>query len=183
MSVMRIDIQPTVIKRLALQPTCIKNSSAHQLGESLVEVIITVIIISIGLLGTASLQIRTLKNLSSSHSISLAAMVAEDFGDRLRANKAGANWYIHNSFPTHTSADCANTNCNPEQLAAYDIRTWWEQVQKGLPTGSIEVTNPGTNNYQITVRWDENRSGKTGTNCPRITTNDLDCQRLNVTLI
>ena len=159
------------------------NACGYQRGESMIEVIVTVIILSIGLLGAATLQLMTLKNLSSSNSISVAALMAEDFSDRLRANKSAAARYIHNSAPSSAAANCSTTNCTPDQLASYDIDSWWQQVKRALPSGGIEVTSNGANGYILTVRWDEDRSGSTGTNCPTQTANDLECQQLNVTLI
>jgi transposase InsO family protein len=56
----------------------------------MIEVLVTVIIIAVGVLGAAALQITTLKNLSSSHSASVAAIVVEDFSERMRANPIAA---------------------------------------------------------------------------------------------
>lgn len=164
------------------RPGCLKNHGCTQRGESMIEVIVTVVIISIGLLGAATLQVMTLKNLNSSNTISLATMLAEDFGDRLRANKDAAAQYVHNSKPSSTVVNCVTTTCSNGQLAAYDISTWWDQVNNTLPEGKIEVTSPGTDRYLLTIRWDEDRNGSTGTNCPTQSSNDLECQQLTVTI-
>ncbi len=50
-----------------------------QRGDTMIEVLVTIIIIAVGVLGTAALQVTTLKNLSSSHSASVAAIVARGF--------------------------------------------------------------------------------------------------------
>ena len=161
------------------------KSSRAQRGDTMIEVLVTIIIIAIGVFGAAALQVTTLKNLSSSHSASVAAILAEDFSERMRANPDEAlnnNAYVHDAAPA-AYPNCAVDACTMAQLAVYDIGTWWDQITTVLPSGSAEVTrNAGTNTYVVTVRWDDDRSGSTGTNCPTQSTNDLECYRFNVTL-
>ena len=156
----------------------------QQRGDTMIEVLVTIIIIAVGVLGAAALQVTTLKNLSSSHSASTAAIIAEDFSERMRANPTAAlaGDYIHNAAVT-VYPDCAADSCNPAQMASYDIGTWWIQLQAVLPAGTAEVTQiAGTTTFQLTVRWDDDRSGSTGTNCPTQSTADLECYQFNVTI-
>ncbi|MCP4334137.1 MAG: type IV pilus modification protein PilV [Gammaproteobacteria bacterium] len=164
----------------------IKSAKAgrSQRGDTMIEVLVTVIIIAVGVLGTAALQVTTLKNLSSSHSSSLAAILAEDFSERMRANPNAAlnDAYVHNAAPG-AFPDCAAGACSLADLATYDMGTWWQQVTAVLPSGSGQVTrNAGTNTFVLTVRWDDDRSGSAGTNCPTQSTNDLECFQFNVTI-
>jgi type IV pilus assembly protein PilV len=150
----------------------------------MIEVLVTIIIIAVGVLGAAALQVTTLKNLSSSHSASVAAILAEDFSERMRANPDQAlnDAYVHSTDPGDYT-DCALQDCSMAQLAAYDIGSWWEQLTAVLPSGKGEVTrNAGTNTFVLTIRWDDDRSGSTGVNCPAQSTNDLECYRFNVTI-
>jgi type IV pilus assembly protein PilV len=157
----------------------------RQRGDTMIEVLVTIIIIAVGVLGAAALQVTTLKNLSASHSASVAAIVAQDFSERMRANPVAAlaNDYVHSAAPT-SDTDCVTNPCaTAADLAAYDMETWWAQVTAVLPSGSGQVTrNAGTNIFVLTVRWDENRSGSTGTNCPKQSAADLECYRFNVTI-
>lgn len=162
-----------------------KKGLRRQRGDTMIEVLVTIIIIAVGVLGTAALQVTTLKNLSSSHSASIAAIVTADFGERMRANPTAAlaNDYVHAAAPGTAAADCAANACTMTQLAAYDIDTWWADLTTVLPAGTGEVTrNAGTNTFVLTVRWDEDRSGNTGTNCPPQSDADLECFRFNVTI-
>ena len=163
-----------------------KPVARRQRGDTMIEVLVTIIIIAVGVLGAAALQVTTLKNLSSSHSASIAAIVAEDFTERMRANPAGAlaNDYVFSVAPTTTSKDCAKVLCSaPADLAAYDVDTWWNQVTAVLPSGAGVVTRIGTTNtFVLTVRWDEDRSGSTGVECPTATDADLECYRFNITI-
>ncbi len=155
-----------------------------QRGDTMIEVLVTIIILAVGILGTAALQVTTLKNLSSSHSASVAAILAEDFSERMRANPTEAlnNAYVHGAAPG-AFPDCVADACTMAQLATYDVGSWWQQVTAVLPSGTGQVTrNAGTNTFVLTVRWDDDRSGSTGVNCPTQSTNDLECFQFNVTI-
>ncbi len=159
------------------------KSPRRQRGDTMIEVLVTIIIIAVGVLGTAALQVTTVKNLSSSHSASAAAILADDMAERMHANATAAlnDEYVHSATTTYT--DCATGACSTGQLASYDIGTWWESIGAVLPSGRGEVTRvAGTNTFVLTVRWDDDRSGSTGTNCPTQSTNDLECYQLNVTV-
>jgi type IV pilus assembly protein PilV len=158
----------------------------RQRGDTMIEVLVTIIIIAIGVLGAAALQVTTLKNLSSSHSASVASIVAQDFTERMRANPAAAlaGDYNIDSVPTSVT-DCVGSPCaTAADLAAYDKETWWAQVTAVLPSGRGQVAPlaAGSNIFVLTVRWDEDRSGSTGTNCPIQSAADLECFRLNITI-
>ena len=151
-------------------------------GDTMIEVLVTIIIMAVGVLGTAALQVTTLKNLSSSHSASIAAIVADDFSNRMRGNADAAVNYLHNAKPD-AFPDCAINACNDTQMANYDIGTWWDDMNMVLPRSRASVTrNPGTDTYVITVQWDEDRSGSNGTACPPQSDADLECYQLEVTL-
>ena len=159
-------------------------TARRQRGDTMIEVLVTIIIIAVGVLGTAALQVTTLKNLNSSHSASTAAIGAEDFSERMLANPIAtlADNYVHTSAPG-SYPDCVANACTPAQLATFDMGTWWADLAGVLPAGRGQVTrNAGTNTFVLTVRWDEDRSGSTGTNCPPQSDTDLECFRLNVTI-
>jgi len=160
-----------------------KAAIQRQRGDTMIEVMVTLIILAVGALGAAALQITTLQNLSSSHSASVAAIVAQDFGERMRANPAAAlaGNYAHDTKPTSTT-DCVGDPCTVTALADYDKEAWWDQITTVLPSGSGEVKAlAGGNIFELTVRWDEDRSGSTGVNCSGKDV-DLECFRLNITI-
>ena len=164
----------------SIEPQCRRQ----QRGDTMIEVLVTILILAVGVLGVAAMQVTTLKNLNSSHSASIAAMLAEDFGERMRANNTAAldNSYVHSAAPTNVT-NCVASTCSPTDLAIYDMNTWWQALSANLPSGSAEVTRDvGSDTFVITVRWDEDRSGSQGVNCPVETDADLDCYQLNVTL-
>ena len=154
-------------------------------GDTMIEVLVTVLILAVGVLGVAAMQVTTYQNLSISHSASIAAIVAEDFSERMRANgvEALADTYNHSADPGTAYSNCTANACSPSQLAGYDIGTWWEELGATLPLGKGQVTrNGGTNTFTLTVRWDEDRSGSTGINCPKQSAADLECYQLQITI-
>lgn len=160
------------------------STRREQRGDTMLEILVTIIVIAIGVLGAAALQVTTLKNLSSSHSATVAALVAEDLSERMRANPSAvlAENYVRDKAPGGFT-DCAANPCDAAQLADYDLGTWWNQLTALLPSGKGEITrNAGTNTFVITVRWDEDRSGSTGVTCPPKSANDLECYQFNVTM-
>ncbi len=154
-------------------------------GDTMIEVLVTVLILAVGVLGVAAMQVTTLKNLNSSYSASVAEIIAGDFSERMRANPTAAlaGNYVPAANPGGTFPDCAANACTLAQLAAYDVGSWWAVMTTSLPAATGQVTRiVGTNTFVVTVRWDDDRSGSAGTNCPVVTAGDLDCYRLNVTI-
>ena len=153
-------------------------------GDTMIEVLVTVVILAIGVLGAATLQVTTLKNLNSSYNASVAEIIADDFSERMRANPTAAlaNDYVHSATPG-AYPDCVGSACTNTQLAAYDVGSWWVALNTTLPAATGQVTrNAGTNTFVVTVRWDDDRSGSAGTSCPVQNASDLDCFQLNVTI-
>jgi type IV pilus assembly protein PilV len=154
-------------------------------GDTLIEVLITVLILAVGVLGVAAMQVTTLQNLNSSYSTSVAEIFAEDFSERMRANPVAAlaGGYVHSADPGTTFPNCVSGACSLNELANYDIGSWWVAMTAALPSPTGQVTrNAGTNTFVVTVRWDDDRSGSAGTNCPVQSAADLDCYQFNVTI-
>lgn len=100
-----------------------------QHGFSLIEVLVAVLVVSIGLLGVAGMQLVGLKGNQQSFSKNQAAHHAQAILEKMRGNPAGvsANHYIFNSATyscAHEPAqNCGQSGvtCNPEQIANYDL--------------------------------------------------------------
>jgi len=80
----------------------------HSAGMTLIEVLVTLVIISVGLLGVAALQLTTVRNNYDAYVRSQAAVMASDMLDRMRANRADAMNNLYNAdfgeVPGDTSA-------------------------------------------------------------------------------
>jgi type IV pilus assembly protein PilV len=161
----------------------IKPITKKQLqGFSLLEVMIAMVIFAVGVLGLAGMQVIALENSNESSSRNQAIILAYSMSDRMIANKIAQDSYLISStviLPVNTS--CNVGNCISSGIVTYDHSQWKQNISQQLLSGSGEITGAFPN-YSITVRWDEDRSGATGLNCPPINVNDLRCFQLVVRL-
>jgi type IV pilus assembly protein PilV len=126
-------------------------------GMTLIEVLVAAIVIAVGLLGVASMQVTALKGASNADYRSRAIDITASLADRMRANLEGVDANSYNNNTAEISANC-NTlpdpicamspdgsitadECNPDQMAAFDL---WEimcrnGVQTALPGGTMSV--------------------------------------------
>ena len=126
-------------------------------GFSLIEVLIALIILSVGMLGIAGLYVQSMQAGRTSMFRHNAVTIAGDIADRIRANPAAGAAY---TAATGTDNSCVNggINCSPAQMAAHDISLWQEQADDSLPNGKVTVTHDGDlvlPSYEIKVGWDE----------------------------
>jgi len=160
----------------------VKHSGNKQQGFTLLEVLIALLILSIGLLGLAALQTTGLRSNEMASMRTNSTMLAYDISDRMRANPQGITDgdYVINSDPVSGSVtDCTSTDCTTSQLATFDLNQWKTAIAV-LPGGQGDITQTAGPPlvHTITVRWDENRTGATGLNCPPADSDDLRCFRL-----
>ena len=140
--------------------------SGTQAGFSMVEVLVTLVVLSTGLLGVANLQVEALRSNQSAFLASVAAQQAQDMTERMQANPAGVmgGQYDHldASIPGE-QVNCQTANCTPAQLAMYDHNRWNTANQTLLPSGSGQVSAIATRTFLIGVRWnDKQLAGATG---------------------
>lgn len=137
-----------------------KLNCRRQSGFSLVEVLIALVIMSVGMLGIAGLYVQGMQAGRTSMFRHHAVTLAGDVADRIRANPRAGVAYNHAANATGTDNSCVNggVDCNPAAMAANDIFLWQAQADDTLPTGDVAVVfNAGPNppTYQITVSWTE----------------------------
>ncbi|MCK5480465.1 MAG: type IV pilus modification protein PilV [Gammaproteobacteria bacterium] len=156
-------------------------------GFTLLEVLIALLVLSIGLLGLASLQTVGLRSNQMATIRTLATQRAYDMSDRMRANQSGvdAQNYVQTVtavVPTGTIVNCATTVCTPVQMATFDVAAWMTEVIR-LPGGRGRITRDASGTlvtHTITIFWDEERRGVTGTNCGADPKVDLRCIQLTL---
>jgi len=118
----------------------------RQTGVSLVEVLVSTVVLSIGLLGLAGLQASGLRVGQSSIHRSQAAQLAYDMVERIRANLRNAEDYEIALGDTAPSCDSV-PNC--------DLRDWRVRLQ-AMPSGAGSVVVNGAE-VTVTVQWDDTR--------------------------
>lgn len=110
-------------------------------GFTLLEVLISILVLAVGLLGLAGLQVVSLKQGQSAYNRSVATQLATDMGDRMRGNMNGvlANAYNRTGINTDYAAAVANctntTGCVAADLAKNDAYEWQQLVKTLLPSG------------------------------------------------
>ena len=133
-----------------------QNTIKRAGGFTLVEVLIALIILSVGMLGIAGLYVHSMKAVRTSLFRHHAVTLAGDVADRIRANPRAAAVYAL----AGSNNNCVNggVNCTPGQMAANDIFLWDQQATDTLPNGTVTVVFDNSvlpPTYEITVAWTE----------------------------
>ncbi len=134
-----------------------------QSGFSMVEVLVALVILTIGLLGIAALHLKSLQSGRTATYRTQAVNLAADLADRIRTNRTAQLAY--NSAFTDVAVEeptCFTTGgCTDAQLAVSDLSRWKGTLALLLPGGEGQVAvaaplaagEPAT--YLVTVRWSE----------------------------
>ena len=141
------------------------TSRRAQRGFTLIEILVTVVLISVGLLGIAALQLTTLRGNQESYVRSQANVLAGDILDRIRGNPFAFRDGLY-----ETNFDGAG---NDTTTAGRDVRDWQASIDQILPgddlitAGQIRRFQTGTRNVvEITIRWNERSQGDGTANDP-----------------
>ena len=146
-------------------------------GFSLIENLITVVILSLGLLGLSQMQGHAFRISSWASMESAAVSLVSDIADRVRANPDAVNDYIQGTAVKNAS--CTSGGCSAQQMAGNDLWEWQQALARILPLGkgnicrsSIARATGGTainaatdmcsgtgDRVFIWVQWDRNGDG------------------------
>ncbi len=141
-------------------------------GFTLLEALIGFLILSIGMLGIASLQATSLKAGKTSVYRSVAMMKVDELFESIRANFSAdaLTAYAVASVGAGTNNNCSGTTeCSDVQLAQDDIYWWKQNLKAGLPdataarvvvTAAVAPSKMATVNIQL--RWSERDKNSTG---------------------
>jgi len=148
-------------------------------GYSLIEVLVATLVVAIGALGAAGLQLASSENNRGALERTLATMLAEDMIDRMRAN-GDAPYVVALESPPPPFVDCLGRGCTPGDLAAFDLVVWkcslgrWhrespcaavraagilagEDRQPGLADGDGAISLDADGVFTVTVTWQGSR--------------------------
>lgn len=110
-------------------------------GFTIIEVLVTLIVLSVGLLGMAALQITGIRSATGATSRTQATLMADDIVERMRANVVAVDNNLFTAVNSN-AIDCtampnpycgeyynggntAAQSCTTAQMAAYDINVWF----------------------------------------------------------
>jgi type IV pilus assembly protein PilV len=127
-------------------------------GFTLLEVLIALIVLSIGLLGLSGLQTTSLRNNHSAFLRSQATLVTNDIIDRMRANRdAAVDGAYDIGYEDATPAgDCSVICASANAVANADLAIWRSYVQR-LPGGEGSANVDADDVAEIRVRWTDTR--------------------------
>lgn len=119
----------------------------HQSGLSLIEVLITVVLVSIGLLGLAGLQLTSVRNSSSSSERFVATTLAQDILERMRANRNRA------IGPGRVYNLAMGADPGVGGVEGADLDAWKEAIEAALPSGQGAVAVDDDSVATVTLEW------------------------------
>ncbi len=143
------------VMRRGQGPTCARP--AKSAGFTLLEVLIALFVLSVGLLGLASLQAQALRYNHNAYLRSVATQQAYDIADRVRANAVGLQNGAYDSITSDPGdPGCISSGCTPGQVAQFDAYEWYTTLATLLPGGTGSVTGAGPNSlFTVSVSWNE----------------------------
>jgi type IV pilus assembly protein PilV len=121
-------------------------------GFTLIEALVALVVLSVGLLGVAGLQMIGLRANLSAASRTQASYLADDIIDRMRANTTGVTNGEY--APLAFGATIAGTT-----TAAKDVQAWVAELRT-LPAGQGSIAvDLATNIATVTIKWVDSRGG------------------------
>jgi type IV pilus assembly protein PilV len=151
-----------------------------QQGISLIEVLMAVLIFSVGLIGLAGLMVMAMRSNQAAYQRTQVTFLADGMVDRMRANPLGV-WngsYNDNGYPVSGRTNCESAACTPASLATRDKQVWSSLLTTLLPNpaATIKCTaatsyTPSTDHFNrrppygghcaMTLSWSERNAGDT----------------------
>jgi type IV pilus assembly protein PilV len=138
--------------------TLLTSSPKKQLGLGIIEAMVSLLVISVGLLGIAALQLTSMQQTSGALWHSQAVWYSYEMTDRMNANRdpnTGNLLAAYGNIDTDNgySQDCQGSACNQAQMAIADAADW-EAMITTLPRGRGVISANANGSMMITVMWE-----------------------------
>lgn len=128
-----------------------KKSGAFALrGVGMIEVLVALLVLAIGVLAYAGLQLSALKGMEEANNRAIATVIAQDALERFLSNEAGmatyraaSSWQGAAITPGEQPVDwkkCSNATCSSTQMASWDIAQLSWLAANSMPGGDIAVS-------------------------------------------
>ena len=120
----------------------VRTRPSTQQGITLIEILIAVLIFSLGLIGVAGLLVMATGANHGGYLRTQVTYLAQNMADRMSANPIGV-WsgaYDSDEYPLAVSKSCSGVpGCTPEDLAVHDQEMWSSQLETFLPNGKATI--------------------------------------------
>ena len=131
-------------------------------GMGLLEVVISIAVLSVGLLGVAHMQAVGTFSVERSYQRSQATVLAYDIADRMRANPGSAGSYLSSvleAADATVQTGCrTTTGCSLAQMVQNDLYEWNLALQAALP-GAVGTITQSDATFTVAISWDDNSDG------------------------
>ncbi len=130
---------------------------SRQRGISLIEVMVAILIFSIGLIGLAGLMVVSTRSNHAAYLRTQVTFLANNMADRMRANPVGV-WdssYNSTAYPIAGTTDCQTVACAPADVAKRDQQTWSTLLTTLLPSAQAGITCVANGALSHTLTPDE----------------------------
>ena len=144
-----------------------RNRRRADRGATMIEVLVAILILSIGMLGIAGLQVASMKYSQGGWARAAVASGLSDFADRIRANPGStiAAYAVAGDYTAQRTALLANTVvaakdceaaaavCTAAELADFHLVQWRLSIDASMPGSAALVTGDRAAGYTTTVMW------------------------------
>ncbi len=139
----------------------VRKGMVKQRGATLIEVLISVLVLAVGLLGVAATQTMSLKNGNGANQRYMAALAAQDIVERMRANPSGLEQgsYDGTVDGSETLGNDCTSACSVNALASLDLYEWGQVIKTNLPSASGTIGRNG-DQVTITLAWKQQHTGE-----------------------
>lgn len=135
-------------------------------GFSLIEVLVSMLVLAIGVIGAAGMQLAATRTTRQSALQTVALQLASEMSDKIRANDLSTKGTAENPFlsvdynsamqgePTVPDKLCFGFDCNDSDVATFDIYEWERRIGSELPGGRARICRDAR-------PWDQGRRSLT----------------------
>ncbi len=124
-------------------------------GSSLLEILVTTVIMTIGLLGLAKLQVANLRNHQNTLYRAEATFLANEILDSMRVLN---NVTYDQAAAYVVEAGATSTAAGPSTVAIEDVSAWKSRIAQALPDGDGHIEfNEDTRTATIWIEWNDRR--------------------------
>ena len=126
-----------------------RNPSYRQRGSTLIESLVSLVILAIAVIGMLGVQVRTLMETNTAASRAQAMLLINDLSERIKANPNGylaLPLYVFDDARVASSTDCTAATCAPAALASFDLDQWQTNFKATMPSAKVTTFVSQDNN-------------------------------------